>query len=240
LFSNKPAAVISIICPFYNEKENLKELYERLAKAAEELGEEWEILFVNDGSVDGGGEILKSLVNPQVPVRLIELERNNGLTAALHAGFKAARGEILVTLDSDLQNPPEEIPRLRRLMEHADIIAGVRKRRHDPWLKRTSSRIANRIRRAVTGDHIEDTGCTLRIFRREVLGAFHPDRGMHRFFLPLAEAQGFKIKQVSVSHEERRHGKSKYGLGNRLLGPLLDLCKVRWMLSRRIKEGVRR
>ena len=232
--------MISIICPFYNERENLKELYERLGKAVEKLEEEWEILFVDDGSVDGGGEVLKSFLNPQVPVRLIALGQNRGLTAALYAGFEAARGEILVTLDSDLQNPPEEIPRLRRLMERADIIAGVRKRRHDPWFKRISSQVANHIRRAVTGDHIEDTGCTLRIFRREALRAFYPDRGMHRFFLPLAEAEGFKIKQVPVDHEERRHGKSKYGLGNRLLGPLLDLCKVRRMLSREIKEGVPR
>lgn len=223
--------LISIISPFYNERENLRELCARLEKVAGALKESWEILFVDDGSTDGGGELLRSLLSRAKPIRLIRLEPNQGLTAALHAGLKEARGEILVTLDSDLQNPPEEIPRLLNLLEGADIVAGIRRERKDSWLKRVSSKIANVIRRSVTGDHIEDTGCSLRAFRREALRAFLPSKGMHRFFLPLAETEGFKIKQVGVQHEPRRSGKSKYGLHNRLIGPLRDLMKVHRMLK---------
>lgn len=200
-------------------------------KTAGGFRDAWEIIFVDDGSTDDGGKLLKSLLPPGKPIRLIRLEPNQGLTAALHAGLKEARGEILVTLDSDLQNPPEEIPRLLDLLEGADIVAGVRRGRKDSWLKRISSKIANTIRRSVTRDRIEDTGCSLRVFRREALKVFHPSGGMHRFFLPLAEAEGFRIKQVPVKHEPRTSGRSKYGLRNRIIGPLRDLVTVRRMLT---------
>ena len=227
--------MISIICPFYNEKENLAELFARLEKTAGRLDSRWEIIFVDDCSTDGGGGLLKSLLTPRQAIRLIELSPNQGLTGALYAGLKAAQGEILVTLDADLQNPPEEIPRLLSLLHEADIVTGIREDRKDSWVKKTSSKIANAIRRSVTGDHIEDTGCSLRAFRRRTLKAFYPFHGMHRFFLPVAEAEGFKIKQIPVRHDARRRGRSKYGLRNRLLGPLWDLVAVRWLLSKKIR-----
>lgn len=227
--------MISIVCPFYNERENLEELYSRLAKVTAGFREPWEVIFVDDGSKDSGGSYLKSLLPPGDSFRLVELERRYGLTTALYAGLEASRGEILATLDADLQNPPEEIPRLIDCLKDGDVVAGVRKNRRDGWLKRMSSRIANTIRRAVTGDHIEDIGCSLRVFRRQTLLAFYPYRGMHRFFLTFAELEGFKIKQIPVEHETRRHGRSKYGLMNRLTGPLLDLFAVRWMLSQKIR-----
>ncbi|HXV27966.1 MAG TPA: glycosyltransferase family 2 protein [bacterium] len=230
--------MISIICPFYNEKENLKELYDRLVKMTKTLDEPWEIIFVNDGSTDEGGVHLQSLIVGQHTVRLIELDKNYGLSTALLAGFHAAKGETLATLDSDLQNPPEEIPALLRLLEGADMVTGIRKKRQDSWLRRIISRIANFIRKKVTGDTIQDVGCTLRVFRRDVVEAFYPYKGMHRFFAALTEAHGFKVKQVPVSHHKRRYGKAKYGFWNRLAGPLMDLLAVKWLLKRKIKYKV--
>ena len=233
--------MISIVCPFYEEKPNLKELAERLGKAAGQLREPWEILFVDDGSRDGGGEDLKALISSDSRMRLVRLEKNSGLTAAFWAGFRHAQGEILVTLDSDLQNPPEEIPRLVELLKDSgvDIVAGVRQRRRDDWLKRASSKIAKKIRRFVTGDSMEDVGCSLRVFKTVTLTAFLPYKGMHRFFLTLAEADGFKILQAPVAHDLRRRGRSKYGLRNRLFGPLRDLFMVKWLLLRRIRYQTR-
>ena len=227
--------MLSIICPFYNEKENLKELYERLQKIRPELPP-CEMIFVNDGSEDGGTELLQSLLPPDPLVRILELEHRHGLTAALLAGLESSRGEFLATLDADLQNPPEEIPRLFKLLRehHADMVTGIRKKRNDSWLKKMSSLVANGIRRAVLQDHIEDIGCSLKVFKRGLLKLFYPYHGMHRFFAAIAEAEGFKVLQVPVEHEKRRFGKAKYGLWNRILGPLTDLFAVRWMLGRKI------
>ena len=231
--------MISVVCPFYNEKENLQELLTRLHKTMTQLQDSWEVLFVDDGSSDAGDSIVRNYLKSSPNFRMIELDRNYGLSAALYAGFQEAKGEVLVTLDSDLQNPPEEIPRLVRELRDCDIVAGVRQNRSDTWLKRISSLIANRIRRQVTGDHLSDVGCTLRVFKRETLEVFFPYKGMHRFFMTLAEAEGFKIKEISVEHERRKYGTAKYGLRNRLLGPLWDLLAFHWMLTHRIRYRLR-
>ncbi len=231
--------MISVVCPFYNEKENLQELLTRLHKTMTQLQDSWEVLFVDDGSSDAGDSIVRNYLKSSPNFRMIELDRNYGLSAALYAGFQEAKGEVLVTLDSDLQNPPEEIPRLVRELRDCDIVAGVRQNRSDTWLKRISSLIANRIRRQVTGDHLSDVGCTLRVFKRETLKVFFPYKGMHRFFMTLAEAEGFKIKEISVEHERRKYGTAKYGLRNRLLGPLWDLLAFHWMLTHRIRYRLR-
>ena len=229
--------MISIVCPFYDEKPNLGELFKRLEAAARTLGGPWEIIFVDDGSRDGGGEYLETLAALHPSIRRVRLEKNLGLTAAFLAGFQEAQGEILATLDADLQNPPEEIPRLVKLLKDsgADIVAGVRRKRRDHWLKRISSKAAKIIRCAVTGDRIEDVGCSLRVFKRETLPAFLPHKGMHRFFLTLAEAEGFKIEQTPVAHDPRRRGKSKYGFWNRLWGPLNDLVMVKCLISKKVR-----
>lgn len=231
--------MISIVCPFYNEKENLQELCERLLKAAEKLPVPWEIIFVNDGSTDGGTEELKAIAGATPQIRLVELTRNHGLTTALYAGLQEARGEILATLDADLQNPPEELPRLYSLMEDADMVTGIRLNRKDSIVKKISSIIANTIRRTILQDQIADVGCSLRIFRRSIMENFYPYQGMHRFFPAIAELRGFKIKQVPVGHNNRTRGKAKYGLFNRLLGPLWDLFSVRWLLTRKIDYKIK-
>jgi glycosyltransferase involved in cell wall biosynthesis len=226
--------MISVICPFYNEKDSLPELVERLRKAAKDIEEPCEIIFVDDGSQDGGSEYLKSMIASNGSIRLIELESNYGKSTALQAGFKHAKGDIFVTLDADLQNPPEEIPRLLSFLKECDIVVGIRKPRHDAWLKKFCSKVANRTRRLVIGDHIEDIGCGLRIFRSETLRAFYPFRGMHRFFPAIAELEGFRIKQIPVQHDRRRWGHSKYRFRSLLLAPLLDLLAIRWIHPRKI------
>ncbi|MDD5218031.1 MAG: glycosyltransferase family 2 protein [Candidatus Omnitrophica bacterium] len=233
--------MLSIVCPFYNEKENLPILVERIGKVVAGLQESWEVVFVDDGSTDGGPETMATLIAHQPGFRLLRLDRNYGLTTALYAGLRAAQGDVLATLDADLQNPPEEITKLLAFLKEADIVTGVRAKRQDTWLKKISSKIANTVRRAVTKDHIQDIACTLRVFKRETLEAFYPYNGMHRFFLAIAERQGFKIKQVPVTHAPRLYGKAKYGVLNRIVGPLSDLCVVRWMFAKQIryrfKEG---
>lgn len=232
--------MISVVCPFYNERDNLKELYQRLEGSLGRIRESWEIIFVDDGSTDGGGDYLKSLIPAGAFVRVVALDRNYGLATALTAGLREAQGEILATLDADLQNPPEEIPRLLEMLERGfDIVAGIRSERKDPWIKKLSSRIANRIRRRVTGDPIEDPGCTLRVFRRGAFQAFYPYQNMHRFFLTFAEKQGLRIKQVPVAHAPRKRGRSKYGVRNRLFQGLWDLAAVSWMLSKKINYRLR-
>ena len=231
--------MISIVCPFYDEKENLPGLFERLLKAAAKLPEPWEIVFVNDGSTDGSAEEIKALMAGKSQVRLVELSRNCGLTTALYAGLQEAKGNILATLDADLQNPPEEIPRLYGMLEDSDMVTGIRNNRQDTLVKKVSSKIANKIRRAVLGDQIADVGCSLRIFRRSILENFYPYKGMHRFFPAVAELRGFKIKQVPVEHQNRIRGKAKYGLFNRILGPLWDLFSVRWLLTKKIDYKIK-
>lgn len=233
--------MISVVCPFYNEKDNLKPLLERLLATARTFSEDWEIILVDDASTDGGREIVASFLTAEKRLRLLQLSYNTGLSTALYAGLQAAQGDILATLDADLQNPPEEIPRLLWILRsgETDMASGIREKRGDSWFKKFISQIANTIRRSVLRDTILDTGCSLRVFRREVLKAYYPYRGMHRFFAPVAEALGYKIKQVPVRHDRRRLGKSKYGLWNRLLGPLWDLLAVRWLLTHKIRYETR-
>ncbi len=231
--------MISIVCPFFNEKENLKELYYRLLKVAGEFSEPYEIIFVDDGSTDDGGDELKPLMKGNGSTCLIEFDRNYGLTTALYAGLQAAKGDTLAYLDADLQNPPEEFPRLLELLKESDMVLGIRAKRQDTWLKKISSKIANGFRKMVLKDSIIDTACSLRVFRRPVLRAFYPYQGMHRFFAVLAEAQGFRITQVPVSHHRRLKGKAKYGLRNRFWGPLWDLFSIQWLLKREINYRIR-
>ncbi len=233
--------MISIVCPFYNEKDNLKPLLERLLATARTFSEDWEIVLVDDASTDEGSAVVEPFCLHEKRLQLIRLSYNTGLTTALYAGLQAARGDILATLDADLQNPPEEIPKLLWMLRsgETDMVTGIREKRGDTWFKKGISKIANNIRRAVLQDTIQDTGCSLRVFRREVLKAFYPYKGMHRFFAPVAEALGYKIKQVPVQHARRHLGISKYGLWNRLLGPLWDLIAIRWLLTHKIRYEVR-
>jgi glycosyltransferase involved in cell wall biosynthesis len=228
---------LSVVVPMYNEVDNVPLLWEELDAALSKLGRETEILFVDDGSTDGSAAAVRLLMQRDPRVRLLSFEANAGLTAAFHAGYTAARGAIVVTMDADLQNDPRDMELLLAALEGADADAavGCRSRRRDPWLKRISSRIANAIRNRVTGDRVTDSACSLRAMRRECIRAIPPYSGMHRFVPTLLRMAGYHVVEVPVHHRPRTLGRSKYGLWNRALPAFLDLLAVRWMMRRIVR-----
>ena len=226
---------LSAVVPVYNERECVEPLWERLAPVLDATGSSWETVFVDDGSSDGTAEILERLARERPRVRVVRLLQNRGQTAALSAGFAHARGEWIVTLDADLQNPPEEIPRLLAAVDGVDLVYGRRRVRHDGWAKRIGSRIGNGVRNLVTGHFVHDTGCSLKLFRRNALARIPLFHGMHRFLPTLFEFHGFRTREVEVAHEPRAAGTSKYGNLGRAWRGLYDCFAVRWMRSRSLR-----
>ena len=229
---------ISVVVPIYNEAENLVPLTSRLVQVLGVLGKPYEILLVNDGSTDGSSRVLQDLATKHPEVRIIHFRRNAGQTAALHAGFKRARGAVVVTLDGDLQNDPHDIPSLLEALTDYDVVCGIRQRRQDTWLRRISSHIANGIRRLILHDDIIDIGCSLRAYKRHCLAPLTLYHGMHRFLPVLLHLEGFRIGQVPVSHHPRTFGTSKYNMRNRAWRALVDLLAVRWMQRRHLRYEV--
>jgi glycosyltransferase involved in cell wall biosynthesis len=226
---------LSVVVPVFDEEGSLVELVAELRPVLLSITPSHEIVFVDDGSKDGGVAILDELARTDPRVVVWRFDRNHGLSSALHCGFLRARGRILATLDADLQNDPRDLPRLvDAIRAGADMACGWRKVRQDPFVKRASSRIANAWRSARTGDGIHDVTCPMKALRREVREVFHPFTGMHRFLPTLAIAAGFKVVEIPVGHRARRHGSSKFGIGNRLFRGLRDLRAVKWMLERRM------
>jgi len=228
------AISLSIIIPVYNEKENVRPLVEQLHAALADWAGPLEFLFVDDGSTDRTLDELRTAQAADRRIRIAHFRRNLGQTAAMAAGFRLARGRAVATLDGDLQNDPAEIPRLVALLEDWDVVCGVRARREDNWWKRISSRVANRFRNWATHDDIIDTGCTLKVFRRESLERLELYRGMHRFLPTLLKMRGCRVTQVPVRHRPRLHGRTKYGTWGRLVKGLADVWAVRWMQKNRI------
>jgi len=223
---------ISFVVPVFNEEESLPLLWDRLRPILARLDRSWELILVDDGSTDGSLERLKAIRTADRRTRLVVFDRNHGQSAAMDAGFRAARGEWVIVLDADLQNPPEEIPRLLEASDGVDMVYGRRARRQDSWTARLSSRIGNGTRNLITGHHVHDTGCTLKCYRREALERIPLFRGMHRFLPTLFKFHGFVIREIEVAHESRVAGVSKYGIGNRAWRGLMDCLAVRWMRSR--------
>lgn len=232
-----------MIVPIKDERENLEPLTARLLKVLEPHAASRrapsEIVYIDDGSTDGSSEILDRLANEHPSVRVIHFDRNYGQTSAFDAGFKQSTGEVVVTIDGDLQNDPEDIPMLLEHAQRYDLVCGWRANRHDSVVRKVSSRIANTVRSAVTGDRVHDTGCSLKVFRRAVVDRLQLFEGMHRFFPALALLHGFTITEVPVRHHPRLHGRSKYGVGNRLFKGLYDLVAVRWMQGRVLRYRLR-
>lgn len=232
--------MISVIVPVYNEAPNIPDLAARILGVMRAERYEFEVLFVDDGSTDGSGDLLDQAASREGGVRVIHFDRNYGQSAAFFAGFEHARGDMLVSLDADLQNDPAEIPVLLDALEGCDLAYGVRRERHDPFLKRAASWVANTVRNWVTREDVEDTACSLKAFRRPCAEAIIRLRGMHRFFPTLARLAGFRAKPVFVKHYPRAAGKTKYTIRNRLVGPFLDLLGVRWMQARRLDYRIAR
>ncbi|TAM81880.1 MAG: glycosyltransferase [Acidobacteria bacterium] len=220
---------LSIVIPIYNEEGNIGPLVTRISEAMSGWEGTVEILFVEDGSSDRTLELLKESQAKDSRIRIAHFHTNMGQTAAMAAGFRLARGEILATLDADLQNDPMEIPRLAEMLDGWDLVCGVRTRRKDNLWKRISSLIGNAFRNWATGDNITDTGCTLKVYRRECLDGLELYKGMHRFLPTLIKMRGYRVTQVPVSHHPRFAGETKYGTWGRLVKGLEDVWAVRWM-----------
>ena len=229
---------ISVVVPVFNEEGNLPILIPKLVQVLNPLGLSYEMIFVDDGSSDGSRRILREMASQYPSLRIIGLKENRGLSTALLAGMKEVRGDTIVTLDSDLQNDPEDIPRLLSYLDRYDMATGWRQKRDDPWLRRISSRIANVIRNRLSGEKIYDSACTLRAFKRECIKDIPIFNGMHRFLSTLVKMNGYRIIEVPVLHHSRKFGKSKYNIRNRVLRSFIDLLGVRWMKGRRIQYDV--
>lgn len=232
------APEISVIVPVYDEVESLPRLAVEIDGALRPLGVPYEVIYVDDGSTDGSAGFLLGLARADPAVRVVRQRRNSGQTAALDAGFRFARGAVLVTLDADLQNDPADIPRLLALMDRYDVVSGVRTPRRDSWLRRASSRVANRVRDWVTHDGVTDIGCTLRACRADALRRVPMFVGMHRFLPTLLRMAGARTTEIPVNHRPRLHGRPKYTLSNRLWRALADLAAVRWMQRRWIDRDL--
>ncbi len=226
---------LSVVIPVYNEEGSLRELVAEVEPIVREITPEYEILLVNDGSTDGSADVLAELCAENGRVVVYRLDRNHGISCALHAGFMNARGRLIASLDADLQNDPADIPKLIDALEQgADLVCGWRRDRQDPLIKRISSKIANGWRMWKTGDPIHDVTCPLKAFRREVRHEYFPFNGMHRFIPTLVALAGYKVVEIPVNHRARLHGESKYGVWNRLFRGLRDLRAMRWMQQQRM------
>ncbi len=223
---------LSILIPVYNEFENISLLHDEIRAAIDPLNVSFEILFVDDGSVDGSGERLQALAIQDPHVRVVRLRRNFGQTAAMQAGLDHAQGDIIVSLDADLQNDPHDIPlMLAKLDEGFDLVHGWRKERQDKWLTRKlPSGIANRLISWVTRFPIHDLGCTLKAIRRELADELELCGEMHRFIPILAHRRGARCAEVITHHRPRRFGRSKYGL-SRIPRVILDLITVKFLVD---------
>jgi len=223
---------VSIIVPVFNEAGNLSPLVAEIRQAMETTSRDWELLLVDDKSTDRSLDECRRLAAVDPRIRVLEHRRNAGQSAAMATGFRHVRGEWVVTLDADMQNDPADIPRLLAETGEFDLVSGIRTNRRDDWVRRWSSRIANAVRRRVLGDTITDVGCSLKVYRARDVRAVPVFNGMHRFLPALLQHRGARVKEMSVNHRPRLHGKAKYGVGNRLWRGIADVLAVRWLQSR--------
>ena len=225
-----PTPYLSLVLPVYNEAENLGPLHKQIADAFAGWPKDYEIIFVDDSSSDESLKVLRTLERDDPHVRVISFRRNFGQTAAMAAGIDHARGELVAFLDADGQNDPADIPILvAKLEEGFDVVSGYRENRQDPYLTRIlPSKIANWMIRSVTGVHLQDYGCSLKVYRRELLQRFHLYGEMHRFIPAHCAWVGARMAELPVRHHPRTRGESKYGL-TRTLKVVLDLCTVKFL-----------
>ncbi|MYH31533.1 MAG: glycosyltransferase family 2 protein [Acidobacteria bacterium] len=223
---------LSVVIPLYNEEPNVAELHRELTEALGAWGRSYELLLVDDGSSDGTFAALKTLQAGDPHVRVIAFRRNFGQTAAFAAGFAHARGRVIATADGDLQNDPRDLPMMVDVLDQGhDIVCGWRRKRRDPWLnRRLPSNIANWLISRTTGVRLHDYGCSLKVFRGDVVRSLRLYGEMHRFIPAIASEQGVRIAEVEVNHRPRRMGASKYGL-SRTMRVVLDLFTVKFLLS---------
>ena len=224
---------LSVVIPLYNEEPNLTELHRELTTVLGTWGRPYELVLVDDGSTDGSVRLLREIHTRDPRVRVVLLSRNFGQTAAFAAGFAHARGRLVATLDGDLQNDPCDIPAMVDMLldDECDIVCGWRRKRRDSWLtRRLPSSLANWLISRTTGVRLHDYGCSLKVFRSEVVRSLRLYGEMHRFIPAVASDRGVRIREMAVNHRPRRFGASKYGL-SRMIRVTLDLITVKFLLS---------
>lgn len=226
VLENEKKHRLTVVIPFYNEAELVSDVLHEVRGTLPDA----EIIAVDDGSSDRTGQIIAGLKD----VRLISLQKNCGQSAAMYAGLRAAKGELIVMMDGDGQNDPAEIPKLIEAMSSADVVFGVRSNRQDTKARLIASRIANAIRRFALGDTATDTGCSLKVIRREHVALLVPFNGLHRYLPAFLQGAGLSSVEISVNHRSRKAGVSKYTIQGRALRGIYDLIGVRWLLNRRI------
>jgi glycosyltransferase involved in cell wall biosynthesis len=221
--------VISLVIPAYNEKDSLRTLHAEIVDAAQRADQQVEVIFVDDGSRDGSWELIRELAAKNANVHGIRFRRNFGKAAALSAGFRAAKGELILTLDADLQDDPAEIPRfLAALAEGYDVVSGWKRKRHDPWHKVWPSRVFNFLVSRVTGVKLHDHNCGMKLYKAEIFHEVRLYGELHRFIPVLAAARGFRVGEIEINHRSRRFGHSKYGV-RRFMKGFLDLLTVKFL-----------
>jgi dolichol-phosphate mannosyltransferase len=225
---------ISFVIPVYNEEENIPILFRELTAVAEKLDATYEIIFVNDCSTDRSLEVILDLARENPVVHSVSFPENLGQSAALGAGFQAAVGEVVITMDADLQNDPADIPLLLQQFGPYDMVNGWRKNRQDSLSKKISSRIGNFVRNRLTSENIHDTGCSLKVMRAEMLKKIKMYRGLHRFLPTLMRIEGARVIELPVNHRHRQFGVSKYTNLRRGVEGFQDLMAIRWMMKRHV------
>ena len=223
---------LSVIIPVFNEEENLKPLFTELVDVLNSLNKTCEVIFIDDGSKDGSLAVLKDLQKTFSGIRIIKFKKNCGQTSAFDAGIKAAQGEVIVTMDADLQNDPHDIPKLLVKIGDFDAVCGWRQKRNDSFIRRISSRIANAVRNKLSGESIKDVGCSLKAFRSVYAKKMKLYTGLHRFFPTLIKMEGGRVTEVAVNHRPRKYGAPKYNIRNRMVRSFIDLLAVCWMKKR--------
>jgi len=208
-----PKKEITIVIPIFNEEKNIKQLYQQIKRVLDEQDKTYEIIFIDDGSKDNSFREMKTLKTTDSAVKIIKFRKNFGQTAAFDAGFKHAKGKIIITLDGDMQNDPTDIPRLIQKLEQGyDVAVGWRHKRKDRAFKRISSRFAHLLRKLIIKEKIHDPGCTLKAYKKECFDNLELYGEMHRYIPHLLSFQGFKIAEVKVQHHPRKHGRTKYNM----------------------------
>lgn len=222
---------ISIIVPVKDEYDNIEPLVREIVSAFDPTGWNYEIIYVDDGSTDNSFDKIQSLQKEFPQLRGIQLDRNYGQSTAFLAGVNSARGELIATLDGDLQNDPADLPGMVELLQKnsLDMVTGIRRRRNDSLYRRIQSLIANFIRNKITGDDIIDSACTVRVYRKSCFANITKFNGMHRFMPTLFRIAGYRVEQVPVNHRPRKFGRAKYGMLNRVFKATFDLFGVRWL-----------
>lgn len=235
------APTISFVVPCHNEEGNLRRLVAALHAAAEPLQLTHEIVLVDDASTDGSWTLLKEIAAGDPLVRAQRFAANCGQSAAMFAGFRAARGQFIVTLDADLQNDPRDLPKFVEALKQFDCVCGTRvaaRAQGDGFVRVASSRIANWVRNSLSGETISDAGCCFRAFKRECVADLKFFKGMHRFLPTLIKIEGFTVGEVAISHHPRTSGSTHYGVWNRLFASFYDLLAVRWMKKRMFRYKI--